>query len=598
MRKRLRTLPQRVYSYDLQHVRVPERVWQIAKLQQFLWNDLCVLGAIAAGQAAVEPRLKALHWWCWEYNAAQLVRLSTLDWVNGPQVVDRYRAAVKGALTRIKKGVPPGQDAGFPRLHGGLRRVRIAHRMTGGGMPAPDLLSATRGWRVRVKPRAFAADGGESEGDTVFAADSGESSRVCESAGATGGRSTGCGSAAVSGGSSRSAGYWDGTFGLDAETRVEFAIHEKRRKALLPPESIVKGVALCGELVRPFGWQWTLQFTVEEEFAANGGERAASHVAGLDIGWRKFAADSGERIGVSAASGGGSEDIDPSAEAIGGRTATKTSGDYLRVGMLTDTDGATYELRLLFDGANSSQRRAGLTYDWRDIQWNQQSMDEAKDELKRSLIPLVAAKDRPRLAQMGIGGLMKLRAESPEGSPRRVLMDQWAEHHDRLHRVQTAVRLHLLRRRKYQYRLLASWLTKRYGVIAMEDDMELTPLVRSDDPAIQAAQRYRMMAGLYEFRQALRNAAQRNGCRIMGSAKGTTGVCYECGAPVTGGAALVHTCDNGHAHDQDYNAAMNLCRQAVAELSQDEQVGVVFGGAAAPELPQQLRAVMVVCSSE
>jgi hypothetical protein len=239
--------PQRVYVYHCDDVVIPQAAWDLLHQRQALWNDLAVLGTITAGQAKAEPDLKSIHWWCFDFNAKELIRRSGLDWVNGPDVLDRYRASVNMTLKKWRRG---DLSARFPQPHGGLRSVRLLHRYTGGGVPVPMLFNSGRQWRCRL---AQPIDGH---------------------------------------------GHVDGSFGMDGGAQaIDFraviptphngAGRPRSSTRRLPIErAVLKRVAFCG-CRNIFGWRWSLQLTVEEPPVVFDDRPVEKLVAGLDLGWRK-----------------------------------------------------------------------------------------------------------------------------------------------------------------------------------------------------------------------------------------------------------------------------------------------------------------------
>ena len=136
-RKRKREWPIRVLVYRAYPREIPQAMWDTAKRQRILWNNLTELWYGAADQARLLPDRKEPIWQSFDEWCHAAVAQSALDWVNGPDVLDRFRAA-----RRAKK---------FPRFHRGLDRVAIAHRFTAGGVPLDRLIDNRRTKRFSLR---------------------------------------------------------------------------------------------------------------------------------------------------------------------------------------------------------------------------------------------------------------------------------------------------------------------------------------------------------------------------------------------------------------------------------------------------------------
>lgn len=510
MRKRKRDWPQIVYRYAATVTgAVPEQAWAQVRTQRDLWNDLCVLSALAAGEAKAEPANRKATWATWGEHATELVERSGLNWEAGPDVLDRFRTAMKGI----------GKDGkGPPRQHWRIDRVRLIHRYTGGGAMLPQIFAA----KAKRLSLWIAGDG-----------------RVL-----------------------------DGHFGLDGEgdpIRFRAVYHRP-----LPEGAIVKRAAWCGEL-DVFGWHWSLHLTLEMPPAML--QTHAGPIAGMDLGWRV------------------------------------RGGDYLRIGVLIDEYGETMELRLPFDGSNGSTRKAGIPSDWRDVD---RYAEQCAAGLERCKADLAASLEREqpglvstnRLRLMRDRGLRRLAPDLLDVAPESArIIETWDVADVKLRRRQAGLRTRLLRQRRYNYRLLAAWLCRRYSALAIEADMSLADLAMDSGgvPAIKAAQRYRQMAALSEFRMALTQAAAKTGTVIAGEAMDTTRLCAECSEMAEGGPALVLRCPRGHEWDQDANAARNLLAQIAEARGVDVEPETLRRsrrerGPQSLDVPQQLRAVAVQCA--
>jgi transposase len=241
MRKRKRDWPMRVIKIRAYPRVIPDSVWAIAKDQRKLWNDLTSMWKATADLAANLPEQKKEMWKQFEDWAAAAVKLSGLDWVNGPDILDRLRAT-----TRSRKQAP--------RFHGALQRVSIGHRYTGGGKALEEVIDPG------VQVRRFAL---VSSKDWIAS----QRSQI--------------------GQHSPKRKHWRGRFQVGEET-IEYSLALHRE---LPERAILKRVAWLGERSGPT-WFWYLALTVEEEPVQGSCVTTSSETtssAAIDLGWRLFA---------------------------------------------------------------------------------------------------------------------------------------------------------------------------------------------------------------------------------------------------------------------------------------------------------------------
>lgn len=245
MRRRTRDWPLRVYRYWIAPLGdLPVEFWATARLMQRAWNGL--VWALAARREAFDATgedraARRVVWLALEAECRALIAASGLDWVNGPDVLDRFLSACRA--TR------------WPRWHHRLDRLTIGHRFTGGGIPVARLFSE-RAQRVRLAQRPD---------DGAYATNLRSSRRlraVPLHRDAEHSASEAC------------------TF-MIAGVPIQFRILLHRP---LPPGAIVKRVTWCGQRHVIHGWQWALAITVEIPPV----ERPVRppRQAGLDIGWR------------------------------------------------------------------------------------------------------------------------------------------------------------------------------------------------------------------------------------------------------------------------------------------------------------------------
>ncbi len=318
----------------------------------------------------------------------------------------------------------------------------------------------------------------------------------------------------------------------------------------IPQGSFLKQIALTGRLIRAFndaehrGWQWSLNLTVEippQAMAASVGR-----VAALDVGWR-------------------------------------VRGDYLRIGLLTDTDGNLYELRLPFDLSNRSARRCEgggyqMVSSFKQMWEIESEQDEYLESVKERVrprfdeMPEELRPDKGSWHKVREGGLRRLLWSLVEANACpdvREILTRWRERNGAFEKQIAGGRERMLKRREWMYRNIAAWIADRYDELVWEGDFNLSTVAAddTDDPALKAAQRYRQMAALYTLRQAIGQAMRKRGRVIVESpAAYSTQTCSICKAHVPSGADLILRCESGHLMDQDVNAARIMLGERVGEL--------------------------------
>lgn len=134
-------------------------------------------------------------------------------------------------------------------------------------------------------------------------------------------------------------------------------------------------------------------------------------------------------------------------------------------------------------------------------------------------------------------------------------------------------RAKLLRERREHYRLWARQVARRYALIGIEDiDLASMALNKKrapedgDNPLHDAARAQRQRAAVHTLLLEIKHQAAKAGADIAEiPAKHTTMECHTCGEIVTkrDRAARIWHCSQGHAWDQDVNAAINIRDAAI-----------------------------------
>jgi hypothetical protein len=357
-----------------------------------------------------------------------------------------------------------------------------------------------------------------------------------------------------------------GSFGI-GEAQINFNIVLHRQ---LPAGAIVKKVVWLGHR-DVFGWHWSIAVTVEippQAKRANLGRTAA-----LDVGWRKI-------------------------------------GDYLRIGMLTDCDGNSFEFRLPLIASTSKTRRANEHIYKRDNSFDEMipesyyealnlderiglMVEDVKSKLRASLpdnLPEEIRASVGQLTKMRQGGLVRLlRALEAAGIAEQSQNEirAWLIENDKLRRRKTALETRLLNRRRWIYGNIAAWVAQRYDVLIWEGGLNIKSMIESSDKAhaLKLADRYHQWAATSELRLQIKNAAAKSGMQIIdGVTAFSSSTCNVCGEQVEKADEFQLRCGNGHSFDRDVNGARNLLAQVITDVEDGLEV---------VELTEELRRYIV-----
>src|SRR5581483_8131067 len=300
------------------------------------------------------------------------------------------------------------------------------------------------------------------------------------------------------------------------------------------PNGNIKRIAIVGEMVKPFGWQWRLNLTIEEPPVRP--QRKNGRVAAIDLGWRLM-------------------------------------DDCIRIGVLVDNSDNAIELSIPLDFANNSLRRQrehfmdvtdaclpihSIPDIWKAQQESDLILEVCKNRLTAlipELLPNKVAWDKARHKSL-IKLLNTLREDHPESSAIAVI-EQWRTTNWVLHRRWRAAYERFMRWRREIYRVLAAEIASTYDEIVLEDRLNLAEMSRDEQapPAIKASQKYRHWTSLYLFKECLKYAMDKQQKLIIaGKTAYSTATCSTCDGKINTDASLYLTCANGHTLDQDLNA--------------------------------------------
>lgn len=349
--------------------------------------------------------------------------------------------------------------------------------------------------------------------------------------------------------------------------REPLHLHVALHRAL-PEVGRIKRVSLVGKREEAFGWSWQLQAQVEHSAVPS--LPPVGRVAGLDLGWR-------------------------------------VREDGLRIGVLADSSGHRYELRLPFAFGNRNARRRSewlkslnpniddhTIADWRDLWEWQRRADAWKDLCKqklstipddvRALWPNEARRSYAALQKMGVGGLRRLNrllTETGIDDAATATLAEWKERAEQYTRWIRGQQLNALAHRQDHYRKLADWLARNFDVIAWEGDLGLKEMAEEDSGqhAIENAKTYRHLASLHLLRTYIAQALKKHGRTIQPVKTAWTNRCAWCGAYLEPSSNLLAVCENGHTNDVDEAASAFLCSQIETPAGMCEK---------AAEIPTQL----------
>lgn len=520
MRKRKRDWPQRVLRYRVYPREIPQSVWDTARKQRDLWNNLTALWKAASAQARDESKeVSKPIWEAFNEWAKAAIAQSGLDWANGPDIFDRLNSGIRAKPPR------------YPNFHGGLRRISIIHRYTGGGKPLEEFVDNTRS-------KSFAL----------------QSSATWEP---------------IKTRHSPKNKHWRGCFQI-GEDSIDFAVALHRP---LPDNgAIVKRVAWLGEYAGQ-QWFWYIAITVEEPPVPAISSETATSSAAIDLGWRLFADGTKQdclRIGMLADTDGHAIELRLPLCLRPNRVAETRS--FATVAELqTQASKCVEDAKAMLAAAFSDGEVA-------QIASNPKSGRRALGKAL-NLFEL--------LNPMALNG-----APTKEIVDKlRNLLDQ----HDRIYRTVAFLRYRLIQRRRWYFQNLALWLCQTYKTITLEDMNIAELHRKTDNPALQNAAQYRNYAAVGELRAYLKLAARKTGAVISeAETLDTTVKCWECGSESVSGAALELTCANGHQWDQDKNAAKNLLARADGTFGQPHMpIRAPVFAFRRLDIPERLRQVAV-----
>lgn len=542
-RRRLRDWPLIVYRYwCAPRGPLPAGMWRTARAMQALWNSLVESHALVRRELEGQDRAeRRARWRAWQAEARELVARSGLDWEQGPAVLDRFTVACREAPLRRRNGIPS-----WPVAHRRLDRIAIPHRFTGGGVPVERLFSR-RAERVRLlrPPDGAYASGARRSRYQRAMPPHAEGLRDEERA-------------------------WN-VFRIGGEAiRFRCVLHR-----LPPPSAIVKQVVWLGRR-DPLGrWSWAIAVTAEEPPPIRAEPAGAREACGLDLGWRVM-------------------------------------GDYLRIGYLVDGEtGQGIELRLPFNAQTSHTRRHRLRADWRDLAVMDEGMARYLDATKAACLPLLPppaslpeeaagiVRSWTRVRQAGLVRLLRALEVGGGHDALVALLRRWRIDNDRARSMRHALWTRLVGRRRWYYENLAAWICRTWRTVVWEGDLGVKAMAEEQDaePALKAAQRYRQIAAIGDFRLRYRRAAAKAGTMLVDKpAAYTTLTCWVCGEVLAGqDGSLWLRCPAGHRWDQDDNAARVLLSQigALRTRPMELRTGEGSGMAQPLEIPAELRAVAV-----
>ena len=328
-----------------------------------------------------------------------------------------------------------------------------------------------------------------------------------------------------------------GFFGINRDACFEFKTVLHRP---LPADASVKRVNWLGKRHPVKGWEWAIAMIVEEPVlpARPANHQSSKPSCGVDFGWRAM-------------------------------------GEYIRVGMVCDSEGNSIEIRLPLNNPTAHTRRFGLKANWLDLADINRKISELLEETKAGLncrLPSqlpeavqIFVRRLPQLRQGGLVGLLRT-LEGSEGQALAgdllELLHRWLAENDRLRSERAALQDRLVGRREWLYRNIAAFLAQRYSHIVISEDFPIPRIVANskvDEFALLRARRYQEWSAPGQLRGYLIEAVQKAGGTLT-KAEPFWGLrnCPICGREIRDRRPLNVCCEDGHQIDQDVGSALML----------------------------------------
>lgn len=318
--------------------------------------------------------------------------------------------------------------------------------------------------------------------------------------------------------------------GSDAERRPVWARWPMILHRPLPAHARVQRVTVHRRMIGPRA-EWYATFTLRMDDSPVG--RVRDGVVAIDVGWR-LRPDGSIRVATVCAEMGSRREYVLTPDVIAGLRLPE-------------------QLRATRDRAMDAARAALLRW---------LTTRNLPDEWREATKDLARWRSAARLAGLALWWRSH---PLPDDDVEFWALENWRYRDWHLWAWETSQRTGALRRRRDLYRVLAVGLAEHYGTLIMEDDPGLKQFAQrpqvEDDAVNEVARSNRVVASISELRACLSHAFNRPGHRVvMLPAANTTMTCHQCGSVESWDAAaeLRHRCRNGHAWDQDVNAARNL----------------------------------------
>lgn len=316
----------------------------------------------------------------------------------------------------------------------------------------------------------------------------------------------------------------------------------------LPPmNAVVKKAVLIETKCDPLPPQYQIQFTLEIPPSTVKKAVKTGRVAGFDIGWRRL-------------------------------------GDDIRIAVMTDNAGHSYEIKIPRGIANRSalreRKRFGDSYGkvltWDDLWASQERRDNLLEEKKHEVMAICSSEgdwpqellsvynNKAAFDKTRAGGMKKTLRILKDQLPNSVaipLLESWLIEDTEYRRRQAAFWLLCRRMKKDIYNKLAAWLSNNFDAVAFEGDFDLSEIAEgsTDEGMLKKARKNRQMVGISNLRGRVEQTAQRTGMEWIPAPKaGTTSRCSACGDKVNKTGKHLLMCVNGHELDRDRNASTNL----------------------------------------
>lgn len=482
------------YSYQIAEFTPPAYVFEFAKAQNQLWDDLVGLhDRLLETVKDLDKPARAVHYADFQKQCCNLVYGSSLTCHAQLDILDAFQVALK----KFYKIIKSGNIAGPPSISKGLKRINLPYVSRTGGF--------AKEWLFRKK------------GPVTIHFEVNQT------------------------------GNWEtkGRFKL-GDHWLDFTLYYHRD---LPKNALIKRINLIGTHISTFGWQWKLNVLMEvppDDQSAYLPLPATGRSCAIDLGFRIM--DDYIRLGVGIDNVGRTFEFrlplvfENSSRKRFREQLKKLNAEfqipYISLSSLAHLSSHQFQVM-----AEYKQKLEALFPDMKP----EYRPDPAS-------WPLLKQQGLIRLKQAMEG----YQQETGKQAIGLVLLNEWVVRNFRIQRDIATIWTLFRRIRDYAYWNLAKWLAVNFDTIYWEGDLSLKRIAEQEEPsfALLHAQKYRSWCGLSDLISKFKWLLKKHGRQLVGTpAAGTSLECHQCGADIPSSPKLSVVCDQGHEWDQDVNSA-------------------------------------------